>query len=154
MRGQRTITPCTPQGVIEILNHYSIDISGMNVVVIGRSALVSKPLSMLLLEKNATVTIAHSKTDDIKEIAKRADILVSAIGKPKQVTKNWIKPNAVVIDVGINRAYENNISKLVGDVDYDNVSGICQAITPVPGGVGPVTIAMLMVNTLKAYKNK
>ncbi len=154
MRGQKTLTPCTPQGVIEILNHYSINISGLSAVIIGRSTLVGKPLSILLLEKNATVTIAHSKTDNIQEIARSADLLISAIGKPKLITKNWVKPNAIIIDVGINRIHENNASRLVGDVDYDNASSICQAITPVPGGVGPVTIAMLMANTLKAAQQR
>ena len=154
MRGEKTLTPCTPQGVIEILNHYSIDITGMSAVIIGRSTLVGKPLSMLLLGKNATVTIAHSKTNNLEELARSADLLISAIGKPKLITKNWIKPDAIVIDVGINRIFENGISKLVGDVDYDNVSSVCKAITPVPGGVGPVTIAMLMSNTLKAYKER
>ena len=154
MRGQKTLTPCTPQGVIEILSHYSININGMSTVVIGRSTLVGKPLSMLLLEKNATVTIAHSKTYNIEEIARNADVLISAVGKPKLITKTWIKPDAIVIDVGINRVYENGNSKLVGDVDYDNVNSMCRAITPVPGGVGPVTIAILMANTLKAYKER
>lgn len=154
MRGEKTLTPCTPQGVIEILNHYSIDITEMSAVIIGRSTLVGKPLSMLLLGKNATVTIAHSKTNNLEELARSADLLISAIGKPKLITKDWIKPDAIVIDVGINRIFENGISKLVGDVDYDNVSSRCKAITPVPGGVGPVTIAMLMSNTLKAYKER
>ena len=154
MRGEKTLTPCTPQGVIEILNHYLININGMSAVIIGRSTLVGKPLSVLLLEKNATVTITHSKTNNIEEVARGADILISAIGKPKLITKDWVKPDAIVIDVGINRVYENNTNKLVGDIDYDNVSKFCQAITPVPGGVGPVTIAMLMANTLKAYKER
>ena len=154
MRGQRTLAPCTPQGVIEILNHYSVNLNGMSAVVIGRSTLVGKPLSILLLERNATVTITHSKTNNVEKIAKTADILISAIGRPKLITKNWIKPGAIVIDVGINKINENGTNKLVGDVDYDNVSSICQAITPVPGGVGPVTIAMLMANTLKAYKER
>lgn len=154
MRGQKTIIPCTPQGVIEILNHYSINISGMSTVVIGRSTLVGKPLSILLLERNATVTIAHSKTDNIEKIARTADILISAVGKPKLITKNWIKPDAIVIDVGINRITENGISKFTGDLDFENVSSICKAITPVPGGVGPVTIAMLMLNTLRVYKER
>ena len=154
MRGEKTLTPCTPQGVIEILNHYLINTNGMSAVIIGRSTLVGKPLSMLLLERNATVTIAHSKTNNIKEISRTADILISAIGKPKLITKDWIKPDSIVIDVGISRIYENGVSKLVGDVDYENASSICQAITPVPGGVGPVTIAMLMSNTLKAYKER
>ena len=154
LQGNKTLTPCTPQGVIEILNYYSINPSGMSVVIIGRSTLVGKPLAILLLEKNATVIIVHSKTPNIKEIAKSADILISAIGKPKLITKHWVKLDAIVIDVGINRITESGISKLVGDIDFDDVYSACKAITPVPGGVGPVTIAMLMANTLKAYKER
>ncbi len=154
MRGDKTLTPCTPQGVIEILKHYSINISGCSAVVIGRSILVGKPVSILLANENATVTIAHSKTKNIEEVAKNADILISAIGKPKLITKNWIKDGAIIIDVGINRLQENGVNKLVGDVDFENVNQLCKAITPVPGGVGPVTIAMLMSNTLKAYKER
>ena len=154
MRGQKTLIPCTPQGVIKILDHYSINISGISAVVIGRSTLVGKPLSMLLLERNATITIAHSKTNNLEELARGANLLISAIDKPKLITKNWIKPDAVVIDIGINRISENGTNKLVGDVDYDNVHLMCKAITPVPGGVGPVTIAMLMSNTLKTYKER
>lgn len=154
MRGDKTLTPCTPQGVIEILKHYFINISGCSVVVIGRSILVGKPVAILLSNENATVTITHSRTRNIKEVARNADILIAAIGKPKLITKDWIKDGAIVIDVGINRLQENGVSKLVGDVDFDDVSQLCKAITPVPGGVGPVTIAMLMSNTLKAYKER
>ena len=154
MRGQKTLVPCTPQGVIEILNHYSVNVNGMSAVIIGRSTLVGKPLSMLLLERNLTVTIAHSKTNNLEEIARSADILIAAVGKPKLITKDWVKPDAIIIDVGINRINENGTSKMVGDVDFDSVSSVCKAITPVPGGVGPVTIAMLMNNALRAYKNK
>ena len=124
----------------------------MNTVIIGRSTLVGKPLSILLLEKNATVTITHSKSNNIESITKNADLLISAVGKPKLIKRSWVKENSIVIDVGINRITEGGISKLTGDVDYVNVSLACKAITPVPGGVGPVTIAMLMANTLKAYK--
>lgn len=150
--GQNCLTPCTPQGVIEILKHYAIKINGMHAVVVGRSNLVGKPLSILLLQENATVTITHSKTKNLEDIAKSADLLICAIGKANLVNKNWVKPGAIVIDVGINKIIENGVSKLVGDVDYKSVSNICQAITPVPGGVGPVTIAMLISNTMKAYK--
>lgn len=152
LSSQNCLKPCTPQGVIKILKHYSINLSSMNVVVIGRSTLVGKPLLMLLLSENATVTVAHSKTGNIEEISRSADVLVCAIGKAKLVKKHWVKPDAIVIDVGINKIYENGIQKIVGDVDFESVSPICQAITPVPGGIGPVTIAMLMANTLEAYK--
>ena len=152
MSGQNCLKPCTPQGVIEILKHYSINLNGIKTVVIGRSMLVGKPLSLLLLAENATVTITHSKTENLEKITREADLLISAIGKPKLIKKHWIKPDSIVIDVGINKVIENSTTKLVGDVDYEDVSSICQAITPVPGGVGPVTIAMLMQNTLKAYK--
>jgi methylenetetrahydrofolate dehydrogenase (NADP+)/methenyltetrahydrofolate cyclohydrolase len=150
--GERCLKPCTPLGVMEILKQYSIDIQGKKAVVIGRSILVGKPISLLLLDKNATVTIAHSKTQNLEDVCREADILVAAIGKPRFVKKDWIKKGAVVIDVGINRILENDKGKLVGDVDFENVSPLCKAITPVPGGVGPVTIAMLMSNTLEAYK--
>ena len=149
---QNCLTPCTPLGIMEMLKYYSINVSGMSATVIGRSTLVSKPVSMLLLRENATVTITHSKTENIEEITKSADILICAIGKPKLVKKHWIKSNAVVIDVGINKINENGIEKICGDVDFEDVSTDCQAITPVPGGIGPVTIAMLMKNTLQAYK--
>ncbi|OGI20573.1 MAG: bifunctional 5,10-methylene-tetrahydrofolate dehydrogenase/5,10-methylene-tetrahydrofolate cyclohydrolase [Candidatus Melainabacteria bacterium RIFCSPHIGHO2_02_FULL_34_12] len=152
LSGQKCLVPCTPLGVIEILKYYSINIRGMNAVIIGRSTLVGKPLSLLMLNENATVTVAHSKTDNIDGISRTADILISAVGKAKLVKKNWVKPNAIVIDVGINKTLENNKSLLVGDVDFEDVKSNCKAITPVPGGVGPVTVAMLMSNTLQAYK--
>lgn len=152
LSGQDCLTPCTPQGVMKILKHYSIDITGMNAVVIGRSTLVGKPLSMMLLASNATVSIAHSKSENISQITKSADILVCAAGKARLIKKDWVKPDAIVIDVGINKIIENGTSKLVGDVDFDSVKSVCKAITPVPGGVGPTTVAMLMANTLKAYK--
>lgn len=146
--------PCTPVGVIKILKHYSIDLTGMNAVIIGRSTLVGKPLSMLLLAENATVTIAHSKSENIEKLAKSGNVLIAAAGKAGLVKKNWVKNDAIVIDVGINKIHENGIGKLVGDVLYDEVSTVCKAITPVPGGVGPVTIAMLMSNTIQAYNNR
>ncbi len=154
MSGQQCLKPCTPLGIIEILKHYSINITGAQVVVIGRSPLVGKPVSLLLLEKNASVTVVHSKSKNIEQITKTADILVCAIGKPKLVKKDWVKPGVIIIDVGINKITEQGKDKLVGDVDFEDVKAICKAITPVPGGVGPVTIAMLLSNTLEAYKNR
>ena len=134
---------------MELIKESGIEISGKECVVIGRSNIVGKPQAMLLLHANGTVTICHSRTKDLKEVTRRADILVAAIGKPKFVTADMVKPGAVVIDVGINRTEDG---KLCGDVDFDNVAPIAGAITPVPGGVGPMTIAMLMKNTLKAAK--
>lgn len=150
--GDAILKPCTPQGIIEILKYYSIDIYGKNAVIIGRSILVGKPLSLLLLLENATVTIVHSKTKNIINITKRADILISCTGKAKLVTKEWVNKDTVVIDVGINKIIENGTPKIVGDVDFESVKEACKAITPVPGGVGLVTVAMLMKNTLEAYK--
>ncbi len=148
MIGDYDFLPCTPAGVMEMLKFYNIDVEGKNSVVIGRSNIVGKPMSMLLLHSNATVSIAHSRTKNLAELTKGADILVAAVGKAKFVTADMIKDGAVVIDVGMNRD-ENG--KLCGDVDFDNVCDKCSYITPVPGGVGPMTIAMLMQNTLKAY---
>jgi methylenetetrahydrofolate dehydrogenase (NADP+)/methenyltetrahydrofolate cyclohydrolase len=140
---------CTPAGIIELLKRSNVEIEGKNCVVIGRSNIVGKPMALLMLRENATVTICHSKTKNLKEICKEADILIVAIGKPKFVNKDYIKDGAVVIDVGIHRD-ENN--KLCGDVDYESVEPLCSAITPVPGGVGPMTICMLMKNCLEAMK--
>lgn len=151
MIGNYTFLPCTPAGVMELLKSENIEIEGKNCVIIGRSNIVGKPMSMLLLQKNGTVTICHSKTKNLKEITKSADILVAAIGVAKFVTADMIKPGAVVIDVGMNRD-ENG--KLCGDVDFDDVKQIASYITPVPGGVGPMTIAMLMQNTLMAAKKQ
>lgn len=151
MIGDFDYLPCTPAGVIEMLKYENIDITSKNCVVVGRSNIVGKPMAMLLVHNHGTVTICHSKTKDLKEICKSADILVAAIGKPRFITADMIKPGAVVIDVGINRD-ENG--KLCGDVDFENVQNIASAITPVPGGVGPMTIAMLMKNTLTAAKKK
>jgi len=151
MIGDYDFLPCTPAGVMELIKESGIDPEGKECVVIGRSNIVGKPQAMLLLHKNATVTICHSRTKDLKEVTKRADILVAAVGKAKFVTQDMVKEGAVVIDVGMNRD-ENG--KLCGDVDFDNVSKIAGAITPVPGGVGPMTIAMLMQNTLKAAQIK
>ena len=149
MIGDYDFLPCTPAGVMEMLYSYNIPVEGKECVVIGRSNIVGKPMAMLLLHENGTVTITHSRTKNLKEVTKRADILVAAIGKPKFVTADMVKEGAVVIDVGMDRD-ENG--KLCGDVDFENVKEKCSAITPVPGGVGPMTIAVLMKNTLKACK--
>ncbi|MBQ7986498.1 MAG: bifunctional methylenetetrahydrofolate dehydrogenase/methenyltetrahydrofolate cyclohydrolase FolD [Clostridia bacterium] len=147
MIGNYDFVPCTPAGVMELIAESGIDISGKECVIVGRSNIVGKPMSMLLLHKNGTVTVCHSKTRDLKEVTKRADILVVAVGRPEFITGEMIKEGAVVIDVGINRL-ENK--KLVGDVEFESAEKVASAITPVPGGVGPMTIAMLMKNTLKA----
>jgi methylenetetrahydrofolate dehydrogenase (NADP+) / methenyltetrahydrofolate cyclohydrolase len=148
------IFPCTPAGIIEILKRNDIEITGKECVVIGRSNIVGKPLAIMLLAENGTVTIAHSKTKNLEEVTKRADILISAVGKAGLITKDMVKKGAVVVDVGMNRL-ENG--KLAGDVDFENVKEVASAITPVPGGVGPMTIAMLMRNTIisakKSYEN-
>lgn len=149
--GQDTFISCTPFGIMKILEEYNIDIEGKNAVVIGRSNIVGKPMSQCLLNKNATVTICHSKTKNLAEITKNADILVAAIGKPCFVTENMVKPGAIVIDVGINRMEDG---KLKGDVDFETVNQKASYITPVPGGVGPMTIAMLMTNVVKAAENQ
>lgn len=148
MIGERALVPCTPAGCVELIERSGTEIAGKNAVVIGRSNIVGKPVAMLLLHKNATVTICHSKTRNLKEVCRNADILVVAIGRPKFVTADMIKPGAVVIDVGINRVD----GALVGDVDYDAAAEVAGAITPVPGGVGPMTITMLLKNTLQAAR--
>lgn len=140
---------CTPAGVIELLKRTGVSITGKNCVVIGRSNIVGKPMAILMLRENATVTIAHSKTKNLKEICKNADILIVAVGKPKMVDASYVKEGAVVIDVGIHRDADNN---LCGDVDFDSVFETAQAMTPVPGGVGPMTIAMLMHNCVEALE--
>ena len=147
--GQDTFISCTPYGIIKLLEEYGIDIEGKDAVVVGRSNIVGKPMMQCLLNKNATVTICHSKTVKLERLTKKADILVVAIGKPKFITKEMVKENAIVIDVGINRD-ENG--KICGDVDFDEVSKVASYITPVPGGVGPMTVAMLMNNIVKATK--
>lgn len=149
--GQDSFISCTPFGVIKMLEEYGIEIEGKNAVVVGRSNIVGKPLAQCLLSKNATVTVCHSRTQNIDEITSKADILVAALGKPKFITENMVKDGAVVIDVGINR---NEEGKIVGDVDFETVSQKASYITPVPGGVGPMTIAMLMTNVIKAAKNQ
>ncbi len=145
--GKPGFVSCTPAGIIQLLKRSNIEIAGKECVVIGRSNIVGKPMAMLLIKENGTVTVAHSRTKDLKEVTKRADILVVAVGKPKMITADYVKEGAVVIDVGIHRN-ENN--KLCGDVDYESVAPKCSAITPVPGGVGPMTIAMLMHNCVES----
>ena len=147
--GSKGFLPCTPAGVIQLLKRSNTEIEGKECVVIGRSNIVGKPMALLLLRENGTVTITHSRTKDLKEITKRADILVAAIGKPKFVTAEYVKEGAVVIDVGIHRNADN---KLCGDVDFDDVVEKVSAITPVPGGVGPMTIAMLMNNCVETVR--
>lgn len=150
LTGRDGFVPCTPLGVMEMLTSIGYaDLSGLNAVVIGRSNLVGKPLSLLLQKQNATVTMAHSRTEHLKEICQQADILIAAIGKPKKITADYIKEGAVVIDVGINRMEDG---KLCGDVDFEAIKEKTKAITPVPKGVGPMTVCMLLKNTLKAYK--
>lgn len=149
MIGDDALLPCTPAGVIEMLRRSGISPAGKHAVVIGRSNIVGKPVSMLLLRENATVTICHSRTPDLPQAARQADILVVAVGVSKLVKRDWVKPGAVVIDVGMNRLDDG---KLAGDVDYEEVAETAGWITPVPGGVGPMTITMLMANTLKACK--
>ena len=148
--GQETFISCTPFGVIKLLEEYKIPIEGKNAVVIGRSNIVGKPMLQCLLNKHATVTICHSRTENLKEVTKKADILVAAIGKANFVTKDMVKEGAVVIDVGINRNEQGNVC---GDVDFESVKELASYITPVPGGVGPMTIAMLMTNIIKSAKN-
>lgn len=148
---QDTFVSCTPFGIIKMFEEYNIDLTGKNVVILGRSNIVGKPLIHCCLNKNATVTTCHSKTQNLKEIASKADILISAIGKANFVTEDMVKENAVVIDVGINRL---DNGKITGDVDFENVKEKASYITPVPGGVGPMTIAMLMNNVIKATKRQ
>ena len=150
-QAQDGFVPCTPQGIMQILKEANVDLAGKHVVVIGRSHLVGSPVARLLLNENATVTMCHSYTKDLASITKLADILVVCVGKPRMITKEYIKDGAIVIDVGVNRD-ENG--KLCGDVDFDNVYEKCSLITPVPKGVGPMTICMLLVNTLKAYEGR
>jgi len=145
--GQKGLVSCTPAGIIQLLKRSDIPIEGKECVIVGRSNIVGKPMAMLMLRENATVTVCHSRTKNLAEVTKRADILIVAMGKPKYITKDYVKEGAVVIDVGIHR---NENSKLCGDVDFDDVVDKVSAITPVPGGVGPMTIAMLMNNCVEA----
>ena len=146
--GQHSLLPCTPKGMMVLLDEIGYDLTGKEVVVVGRSNIVGKPVALLCLQRNATVTIAHSKTENLKEVCQRADVLIAAVGKAKMITKDYVKDGAVILDVGINRD-ENN--KLCGDVDYEDVKDKAYAITPVPGGIGPMTITMLLKNTLEAF---
>lgn len=145
--GQPGFVSCTPAGIIQLLKRSGIEIAGKECVILGRSNIVGKPMALLMLRENATVTIAHSRTKNLKEVTGRADILIAAVGRPKMITRDYVKEGAVVIDVGINRD-ENN--KLCGDVDFEDVEPVCSAITPVPGGVGPMTIAMLLNNCIES----
>jgi methylenetetrahydrofolate dehydrogenase (NADP+) / methenyltetrahydrofolate cyclohydrolase len=150
--------PCTPQGILTLLSAYDIPVSGKHAVILGRSNIVGKPLAAILMQKapgcNATVTVANSYTEHLKEICKSADILIAAMGQPQFITRNMVKEGAVVIDVGINRLMVQGRPTLVGDVDFEQVRPLCSHITPVPGGVGPMTIAMLMLNTFLSYEKR
>lgn len=146
-KGDAKFLPCTPAGILEILKHENINLAGKHCVIIGRSNIVGKPLALLLIQNDATVTVCHSKTKNLEEICKLADIVICAVGKEKFLKKEMVKPGAVVIDVGINR---DKNGKLCGDADFENLEPICSKITPVPGGVGPMTVAMLVKNAAKA----
>lgn len=150
--GQNSLVPCTPLGSMMLLKDQLGDLSGLNAVVVGRSNIVGKPMAHLLLQENCTVTIAHSRTRNLAEVCRQADILVAAVGRPRFIQGDWIKPGATVIDVGINRIEEDGRNRLVGDVDFDAAVDVAAAITPVPGGVGPMTIACLMYNTVAAAR--
>ena len=149
--GEESLVPCTPKGMMVLLEEINYDLAGKEVVIVGRSNIVAKPVALLCLQKKATVTIAHSQTKDLKAVCSRADVLIAAIGKPKFFNHEYVKDGAVVLDVGINRD-ENN--KLCGDVDFDDVKDKVSAITPVPGGIGPMTITMLMKNTIEAFYHR
>ena len=149
---QPCVLPCTPKGIIKLLHFAGVDIAGKEAVVVGRSNIVGQPVAKLLLDANATVTVAHSKTKNLAEVTRRADILVAAVGRERFITADMIKPGAVVIDVGVNRDTRNG--KLCGDVDFEEAQNVAAAITPVPGGVGPMTIACLMENTVEAFVNR
>ncbi len=148
--GQKAMVPCTPLGCLMMLRDHHGSLSGMEAVVVGRSNIVGKPMAQLLLGESCTVTIAHSRTRDLAETCRRADILVAAVGRPEMIPGDWVKPGATVIDVGINRIAAGEKTRLVGDVDYESAAQVAGAITPVPGGVGPMTIACLLANTLTA----
>ncbi|NHC34395.1 bifunctional methylenetetrahydrofolate dehydrogenase/methenyltetrahydrofolate cyclohydrolase FolD [Scytonema millei] len=155
VRGESGLRSCTPAGVMRMLQEYQISLQGKQAVVVGRSILVGKPLALMLLEADATVTIAHSRSHNLAAITQTADILIAAVGRPNMITAQMVKPDAVVIDVGINRIidYEGN-SRLVGDVDFESVQAVAELLTPVPGGVGPMTVAMLLHNTVWSYSQK
>jgi methylenetetrahydrofolate dehydrogenase (NADP+)/methenyltetrahydrofolate cyclohydrolase len=152
VRGEAGLRSCTPAGVMRLLREYQIDVKGKQAVVVGRSILVGKPMALMLLEADATVTIAHSRSQNLTELIRSADILVAAVGHPQMITPDMVKPGAIVVDVGINRISDSSgKSRLVGDVDFDSVRAIAQYITPVPGGVGAMTVAMLLQNTVLSY---
>ena len=154
-RGEKGLRSCTPAGVMRLLEEYQIPLAGKRAVVLGRSILVGKPMALMLLEANCTVTVAHSRTENLEAIASEADILIAAVGRPEMVGANCIKPGAVVIDVGINRLEDaNGKSRLVGDVDFQAAEPIAGYITPVPGGIGPMTVAMLLQNTVESYQKR
>jgi methylenetetrahydrofolate dehydrogenase (NADP+) / methenyltetrahydrofolate cyclohydrolase len=148
--GQKAMVPCTPLGCLMLLREQLGSLSGLEAVVVGRSNIVGKPMAQLLLGESCTVTVAHSRTKDLAEVCRRADILVAAVGRPEIIVGDWIKPGATVIDVGINRIEREGKTRLVGDVEFASASRVAGAITPVPGGVGPMTIACLLANTLTA----
>lgn len=155
VRGEPGLRSCTPAGVMRLLQEYKIDVKGKQAVVVGRSILVGKPLALMLLAEDATVAIAHSRTPDLAAITRTADILLAAVGRPSLITADMVKPGAVVIDVGINRIEdEGGKSRLVGDVDFDSVRNVAQFLTPVPGGVGAMTVAMLLQNTVSSYNRR
>ncbi len=147
-RGEDGLFPCTPVGIMALMKHHNIEIDGADAVIVGRSNIVGKPMAALLLRENATVSVAHSHTSDLEGLCSKADILIAAVGRPRFITKEFVKPGATVIDVGTSRTDDG----LAGDVDFENVAPICGAITPVPGGVGPLTIAFLLSNTVTAWK--
>ena len=155
VRGEPGLRSCTPAGVMRLLQEYQIQLSGKQVVVVGRSILVGKPLALMLLEADATVCIAHSRSHNLQAITTSADILISAVGRPAMIASEMVKPGAVVVDVGINRVTDGEgNSRLVGDVDFESVQGIAQFLTPVPGGIGPMTVAMLLQNTVLSYSQR
>ncbi|TKJ68796.1 bifunctional methylenetetrahydrofolate dehydrogenase/methenyltetrahydrofolate cyclohydrolase FolD [Pseudomonas viridiflava] len=153
-QGREVLTPCTPSGCMHLLQETCGDLTGKHAVVIGRSNIVGKPMAALLLQAHCSVTVVHSRSTDAKALCQLADIVVAAVGRPRMIDASWLKPGAVVIDVGINRIQDQGRSRLVGDVDFDNVLNVASAITPVPGGVGPMTIAFLMKNTVTAARQQ
>ncbi|MFM9264194.1 bifunctional methylenetetrahydrofolate dehydrogenase/methenyltetrahydrofolate cyclohydrolase FolD [Tychonema sp. BBK16] len=155
VRGEEGLRSCTPAGVMRLLQEYQIDLKGKNAVVLGRSILVGKPMALMLLEADCTVTVAHSRSQNLESITNQADILIAAVGRTEMITANMVKPEAVVIDVGINRVVNSDgTSRLAGDVDFDGVKTVAEFITPVPGGIGPMTVAMLLENTVLSYVKK
>ena len=154
LRGEKGLRSCTPAGVMRLLQEYKIELQGKHAVILGRSILVGKPMALMLLEANSTVTIAHSRSKNLEAITKKADILITAVGRPKMISAEMVKPGAVVIDVGINRVIdEAGNSQLVGDVQFNSVAQVAEYITPVPGGIGPMTVAMLLQNTVERWSN-